>query len=266
MATPAGNRPPDRGRVGWDNAVSRNLSGSWPAFGARRGARGTGNRPGRVSYEVVEAIDSGEPAALAEELGDLLLQIVFQAQIASEGNLFSIDDVVTSIVEKLIRRHPHVFGDVVVDGAAGVVQNWEIIKKREKGGRRRFLFEGIPPGLPALLKASRVQGRAAGVGFDWPRIEPVLDKLREEVAELGEAVSGGSKEEMAAEIGDVLFAAVNAARHAGVEAEDCLNGAVARFGRRFRHIEESLEARGKTPAEATLEEMDALWDEAKAKE
>jgi tetrapyrrole methylase family protein/MazG family protein len=217
------------------------------------------------AYEVLDAIDHKEPEALADELGDLLLQIVFQAQLAAEAGEFTIEDVLDKINAKLVRRHPHVFGDVTVGGARDVLHNWEIIKQREKP-QRRSLLEGIPPALPALRRAARVQQRAASVGFDWSEVGPVLAKVHEETAELEAALASGNREEMACELGDLLFATVNLSRHLGVEAEDTLNAAVETFRSRFGHIEQALEAQGRSPRQATLAELDGLWNEAKRRE
>jgi tetrapyrrole methylase family protein/MazG family protein len=217
------------------------------------------------AYEVLEAIDAGEAGELTEELGDLLLQVVFQAQLGREEGLFNIDDVLEKITGKLKRRHPHVFGDVEVSGAAEVLQNWEAIKRDEKE-ERRSLFDGVPVTQPSLRRASRVQQRAATVGFDWPDLEPVMEKFMEEVGELQEALSSGDGDRIFHELGDVLFSAVNLGRHIGVEAEDALRETIRKFQTRFGRIEKSLEDAGRTLDEATLEEMDELWNLAKEEE
>ncbi len=217
------------------------------------------------AYEVAEAIDGGRPGALAEELGDLLLQIVFQAEIGRESGAFDIGDVIRAITAKLVRRHPHVFGEGAAATPAEVLHNWELIKKAEGKGRAS-LFDGVPAALPALRKAARVQQRASSVGFDWKDIGGPAAKLREEVGELDRAIASGEVGRVAEETGDVLFAAVNVSRHAGVEAEDALNAAVDKFRRRFARVEAAVAASGRTLAEATLEEMDAFWDRAKEDE
>ncbi len=214
------------------------------------------------AYEVLEAIDGGDPTALAEELGDLLLQIVFQARIAEEAGRFSADDVARAITAKLVRRHPHVFGEGQAATPDEVLHNWELIKKTEGKGRSS-LFDGIPRSLPALLRAARVQGRAASVGFDWRRAEEVLPKLKEEVAEIEHALAAGDTAGAADELGDLIFAVVNLARHLKVDAEEALNRTTSRFMARFAHIEKALGESGRTPADATLEELDTLWEDAK---
>lgn len=217
------------------------------------------------AYEVLEAIDHDDSEALSEELGDLLLQVVFQAELADEAGEFNMDDVLDKITSKLVRRHPHVFGEVEVAGPEEVLHNWEMIKKNEGEGRRH-LFEGIPSIMPALRRAARVQQRASTVGFDWDDIRPVIAKLREEMDELERAVLSGDSELVSLELGDILLASVNVARHAGVEAEDSLNEAIERFSRRFKYIEKALEKSGRHLGEASLKEMDALWEEAKKEE
>jgi tetrapyrrole methylase family protein/MazG family protein len=217
------------------------------------------------AYEVLEAIDGGDPSALAEELGDLLLQIVFQARIAEEAGGFAADDVVRAITAKLIRRHPHVFGEGEAATADEVLHNWELIKKTEGKGRKS-LFDGIPRSLPALLRAARVQSRAASVGFDWRQAAEVMPKLREEVAEIDQALAAGDPGGAADELGDLIFAVVNLARHLKVDAEDCLNRTNERFMARFAHVERRLAEDGRIASDATLEELDSLWEEAKRRE
>ena len=218
------------------------------------------------SHEVLDAIDSGDRSKLCEELGDLLLQVVFQAQIGREEKSFTFDDVANSIVEKLIRRHPHVFGDIQVTGADEVLKNWEQIKKTEKGDKPRSTLDGIPKSLPALHKAHLVAKRAARVGFDWENANGALDKLEEEIAEVREAAAEGAEEKVGEEIGDVLFAAVNLSRFFGKNPEDLLHQTIAKFTRRFQFIEDRVHALGKNMTDCTLAEMDAIWNEAKAKE
>jgi tetrapyrrole methylase family protein / MazG family protein len=217
------------------------------------------------SHEVLDAIDGGDRAKLCEELGDLLLQIVFQSQIASEENAFTFDDVAATISSKLIRRHPHVFGDTKVAGSADVLKNWEAIKRQEKQAEKpRSTLDGIPKSLPALHKAHLVQKRVARVGFDWEHVGGALDKLDEEVREVREAVAGGDRKAIGEEIGDVLFAAVNVSRFFDGNPEEILHQTVGKFTRRFQHIENRLHAMGKSPADCTLQELDRLWGEAKA--
>jgi MazG family protein len=208
------------------------------------------------TYEALDAVDSGDSRQLCGELGDVLLQIVFQSQIASESGDFTFQDVARGLVRKLIRRHPHVFGDAVAKTAADVVDTWEKVKKREGSG----LLSGVPRHLPGLLKAHRICQKAARVGFDWPDVLPVLDKVAEEAHEVARARGRKAREH---EVGDLLFAVANLARHLGVDPEDALQKANARFIARFRYIEKELARRGKTPAESTLAEMDALWEKAK---
>lgn len=216
------------------------------------------------TYEVLEAIDSGEPAKLEDELGDLLLQIVLHARIASENGEFDIADVCVRIREKLHRRHPHVFADVQVSGVDDVLHNWEQIKRGEKlNESRKSALDGVPKSLPALMRATELSKKAARTGFDWPEIAAVFDKLREEIAELDEAVAKGDKDAAAAEIGDVLFAVVNIARFEGIDAEGALRDMLERFTQRFAHIEHEAAETGRSIEDMTLQEMDAIWDRAK---
>ncbi|MEE8110464.1 MAG: nucleoside triphosphate pyrophosphohydrolase [bacterium] len=222
------------------------------------------------THEVIEAIEKGSDEKLMEELGDLLLQIVFHAQIAQEEGRFTIRDVIGRIHEKLVQRHPHVFGDVEAETSDKVLRNWEAIKlterrreNREDGGRPPSVLDGVPASLPALLKAQRVQTKAGRVGFDWERPEGALEKVREEVAEIEKALQSGTEEAVTKEMGDLLFSIVNVARHLKVDAEAALRGSVAAFMERFRYIEASLAKRGLTPEQADLATLDALWEEAK---
>lgn len=216
------------------------------------------------AYEVVEAIDDEDPAKLSEELGDLLLQVVLHAEVASEAGEFDISDVISGIAAKMVRRHPHVFGDVAVSGASEVLVNWEAIKKAEKrGAEKKGMFSGIPRHMPALQAAQEVQGRAARVGFDWTEIQPVLDKVAEEVEEISRA-DGAS--ELQDEFGDLFFALVNVARHLGVNAEMALRAANRKFVTRFTQAEEMAEADGKNFAALGLEEQDAYWNRVKERE
>ncbi len=216
------------------------------------------------SHEVLDAIDSGDRAKLCEELGDLLLQVVFQAQICAEEKAFTLDDVATSIVEKLIRRHPHVFGTIQVSGADEVLKNWEQIKKSEKGDSPRSTLDGIPKSLPGLQKADLVQKRAARVGFDWDDARGALAKLTEEVGEVQEAAREGDAARVGEEIGDLLFAAVNVCRFYDQHPETVLQGTIGRFSARFRFIEDRVHALGKQMSDLPLAELDKIWDEAKA--
>lgn len=217
-------------------------------------------------YEVMEAIDSGDDGHLAEELGDLLLQPVFHAAIAQERGAFTIDDVITAICDKLERRHPHVFGDQEIRTSEEQIVNWEKIKLGEKMDERKSAISGVPPHLPALLKAQKVTEKAARVGFDWPDMDGVFAKVLEELKEFEETMADGNQERMEAELGDLLFAIVNLGRFLKLDPEEALRKTIDRFGRRFRHVEESLHRAGKTLQESTLEEMDHYWDEAKKQE
>ncbi|HJM44256.1 MAG: nucleoside triphosphate pyrophosphohydrolase [Nitrospinota bacterium] len=226
------------------------------------------------THEVIGAIEAGSDADLAEELGDLLLQVVFHARIAEEEGRFTIRDVIGRIHEKLVRRHPHVFGDVRADTPEKVLRNWEAIKLRERAGENTedenppppSVLDGVPASLPALLKAQRVQAKAGRVGFDWKTPEGPLAKVREEIEEIEGAIRGGETEGVEREMGDLLFALVNVARHLKVDAEGALRVCVDRFMGRFRYIEGRLAERGLTAREADLAVLDALWDEAKGKE
>lgn len=218
------------------------------------------------TYEVLEAIDEQDPAKLKEELGDLLLQVVFHAQMAEEVGAFGITEVLASINEKLRRRHPHVFGDVTAETAQEVLFNWEQIKhgEREKAQGQASVLDGVPRELPALLRAHRLQEKAARVGFDWKEATEVLRKVEEELDEFRAALEGQASDRMEAELGDLLFALVNLSRFLAVNPEEALHKTIARFIGRFRYIEEELARRGRSLRQASLEEMDALWAEAKA--
>ncbi|MBP5199852.1 MAG: nucleoside triphosphate pyrophosphohydrolase [Schwartzia sp.] len=217
------------------------------------------------AYEVVEAIDEKDAGLLAEELGDLLLQIVFQARIAEETGAFSMQDVVDGITEKLVRRHPHIFGDVQAEDAAAVLANWEAIKRREKPERKSRL-DGVPKELSALMAAAKLQGKAADAGFDWDDVAPVFEKCREEWWELKEAVEQKDSAHVEEELGDLLFAVVNLSRFLKVNAELALLAANRKFKRRFRKVEEKVEAAGGDWKQFTLQELDAFWDDAKRAE
>jgi ATP diphosphatase len=225
------------------------------------------------AYEVADAIARDNLADLREELGDLLLQIVFHARMAEEQDAFDFGDVVQSITEKLVRRHPHVFGQMSEDLQSHTPQAveglWERIKAEEKAARgdtkKASALDGVPVAMPALTRALKLQAKASKVGFDWNDPRAVLSKIREEADEI-EAALDGNKTEAAAEVGDLLFAAVNLARHLRADPEAVLRQTNQKFERRFASIERALAAQGKGPKDATLAEMDALWDEAKAQE
>ncbi len=218
------------------------------------------------TYEVIDAIESGDRSMLREELGDLLLQIVFQSQICAEEGVFDFQDVAQAISEKLVRRHPHVFGDTKVADSDEVLKNWEQIKRMEKGDVPRSAVAGVPRHLPALHKAQQVQSRAARVGFDWKESKDVLAKIEEELAEIRMAMALESAERVRDEIGDLLFAVVNLTRFLGHEAEEVLNLTISRFSRRFQFIEDAVHEDNRKLTDCTLEELEALWQEAKTKE
>jgi nucleoside triphosphate diphosphatase len=223
------------------------------------------------AYEVADAIERNNLADLKDELGDLLLQVVFHARMAEEQDAFAFGDVVQAITEKLIRRHPHVFGDEQSPHTAHAVEGlWERIKAQEKAARgvtyNDGALSGVPIGLPALTRALKLQAKASKVGFDWNDPRAVLRKIREEADEIEAALDSGEDEAAAAEVGDLLFAAVNLARHLRSDPEAVLRQTNQKFQRRFAEIERALAVHGKTPQDATLAEMDALWNEAKAKE
>jgi MazG family protein len=213
------------------------------------------------AHEVVDAIDHGKPDELREELGDLLLQIVFQSELARSQGWFGPDDVVTAICEKLVRRHPHVFGDVKVSGTAEVLQHWEQLKAKEKAGRG--VLDGVPKALPALLRATRVGEKAARVGFDWPDLAGAREKVNEELAELDAAVHSEDRARVEAELGDVLFSLVSVARKLDVDPEAALRGTLDRFGQRVRWVEERVKERGQDLSSLDAAELDTLWHEAK---
>lgn len=217
-------------------------------------------------YEAIEAIDNEDLDSLCEELGDVLLQVVFHAQLEAEAGVFDIDDVTEAIVDKLIRRHPHVFGDLAVADSEEVLRNWEQIKKAEKGeGWRKSVLDGVPAGLPALMRAMEISKKAVKVGFEWERFEDVVAKMEEETRELEAAIAGGSREEIASELGDLLFTLVNIARWQKVDPEDALRQMLRRFTDRFQHVERRAREQGRRLEEMSLAEMDALWEEAKAR-
>jgi MazG family protein len=210
------------------------------------------------TYEVIESIEADDHQALKEELGDVLLHIVFQSCIAEEQQQFTLAESIQAVIEKLIRRHPHVFSDVRVQDTAEIRQRWESAKQREKG--RASLLDGVPRTLPALTRARRVQEKAASVGFDWPEMTAVWAKVNEELEELRVAHAAADAEAVAEEFGDVLFSLVNLGRFLHLSAEDTLRQAIAKFEHRFRGIEQELTRRGRRLEEASLAEMDAIWD------
>ncbi|MDR3349119.1 MAG: nucleoside triphosphate pyrophosphohydrolase [Acidaminococcales bacterium] len=216
------------------------------------------------TYEVLEAIDKEDYAGLCGELGDLLLQVVFHARLAEEKGFFKMQDVVDEVVAKMRRRHPHVFGAIQVDGAQEVIKNWEAIKKKEYKERKSVL-DGVPEGLPALMAACKLQDKAGRVGFDWPETAGVWDKVHEEIGELRKAQAAGRADMMEWELGDVLFALANLARHIGCNPEIALCAANGRFKNRFCHVEACVKQSGKSWGDFTLEQLDVFWRQAKNK-
>ncbi len=213
-------------------------------------------------YECVEAIEEEDYNALSEELGDLMLHIVFQCQIATEEQRFNIENVLHNINSKLVRRHPHVFGDIDLTDADSVKMNWERIKKAEKQERISVL-EGIPRALPGLIYAQRTQEKAASVGFDWQDHKPVIDKLHEEIAELNEALELDDPDKIREEVGDLLFTIVNLSRKLHIDSETVVKETTRKFTRRFQYIEEHYRTKGEDIHAASLEELDAVWEKAK---
>jgi MazG family protein len=215
------------------------------------------------AYEVADAVERGDLTDLRDELGDLLLQVVFHARMAEEQGVFDFEDVARAINDKMVRRHPHVFGDETYASLADQKQGWEELKaaERQQKGRAASLLDDVPAGLPALTRAVKLSKRAAGVGFVWPSAKEVLDKLHEEVAELEAEIAAGDLDKARQEMGDVLFVVANLARTLEVDPEDALRATNAKFTRRFRYIEARLAERGRTPEQSDLAEMDALWDE-----
>ena len=225
------------------------------------------------AYEVIEAIEAGDSSALKEELGDLLLQVVFHAQIAREDGSFDIDGVIQQIHDKLIRRHPHVFADKDVKSSREVLHNWEAIKAEEKQNGlpeaspdSRSVLDGTPDSLPPLAHACQLTSRAARVGFDWTNPEDIFEKLREETEELKRSMAQDDRRHITEEIGDLLFVVVNLARRLHVDPEVALRRTNRKFIRRFRYIEEQIKQQGRRLQDCTLEEMDLLWDQSKALE
>ncbi len=225
------------------------------------------------AYEVLDALDGASPSELKEELGDLLFQVVFHAQIASEKGEFRLADIIDRLHDKMVRRHPHVFGGADLKTSGDVLKNWEDIKAAEKGvvsstdpGSAKSLLDGIPSKLPALHTAYQMTAKASRVGFDWPRLEDVIAKLHEECSELVEAREQKDQKRIADEVGDLLFVVVNIARFLGIDPETALRRSNKKFDRRFREVEAGIKRQGREMKDATLAEMDVLWEEAKAKE
>ncbi|HOT45896.1 MAG TPA: nucleoside triphosphate pyrophosphohydrolase [Spirochaetota bacterium] len=214
------------------------------------------------AYEALDAIESGDPVHIREELGDILLQIYLHAEIARERNQFTIDDVARSIIDKIILRHPHVFGDATVRDADHVADRWEQIKKAEKP-HRKSLLDGVPKHLPALLKAYRIQQKVSRVGFDWERIEDVAAKLDEETGELKAAMASSDREKITDEAGDILFSIANLLRFMHINPEEALEMTIGKFTRRFQYIEQRAAEMEKNLEEMTIDEMESLWQESK---
>ncbi|MCL4818888.1 MAG: nucleoside triphosphate pyrophosphohydrolase [Vicinamibacteria bacterium] len=224
------------------------------------------------AYEVLEAIDAGDPEELRSELGDLLLQVVFHADMAQESGTFDVDGVVAAITDKMVRRHPHVFGEDDASTPAEVLRNWEALKAAERAAKGKdqgpaSMLDSVSKAHPALMEAFQMTTKVSRVGFDWPHAEAAMGKLEEELGELRAAArAGAGTKAIEEELGDLIFSAVNVARLLGVDPESALKAANRKFRRRFRHVETRLEERGRKPADSTLDEMDALWEESKRRE
>lgn len=221
------------------------------------------------AYEVADAIERGDMTDLRDELGDLLLQVVFHARMAEEARLFRFDDVARAIVDKLVRRHPHIFAATEARDAAEQTRAWEAIKAEERAAKAQGaagVLDDVPAGLPAMTRAVKLTRRAARVGFDWPSSAQVIDKLHEELAELQMEINSGDPHAMREELGDLLFVCANLARKLDIDPEDALRAANAKFTRRFRSIESALAADGRSPEDSSLDEMEALWTAAKQAE
>jgi len=220
------------------------------------------------TYEVLEAIDEGSRDHLVEELGDLLFQVVFHCQLGAEAGEFTMEDVIERLCAKMTRRHPHVFGDRVVSDAREALAQWEQIKHEEASGKDRApsSLDGVPAALPALLRAQRLQAKAARVGFDWTRWQDAWAKVQEELGEAGEALDTGDDARVADELGDLLFSMVNVARLRGMDAEDCLRRSSEKFTRRFEKVEAQMRAGGRSVTDASMEDLDRAWDAVKAQE
>ena len=216
------------------------------------------------AYETLEALDNNNPEEIKEELGDLLYQVLFHAKISENKNEFNITDVVESISHKMVHQHPHVFKEENLETPEEVVTQWEEIKSKEKGkANRESVLDGIPPHLPGLLRAQKLQKKAAKQGFDWDKIDDVFDKLDEEVAEFKEAVLSGKETDMTSELGDIIFVLVNIAKFKKIDAEEALRATNNKFIKRFQYIEAEVTKRGKTLKETSLEELEKYWQEAK---
>jgi tetrapyrrole methylase family protein / MazG family protein len=225
------------------------------------------------AFEVLDALDSGDPAELKDELGDLLFQVVFHAQISQERGEFCLADIIDRSHDKMVRRHPHIFGNADLKTSEDVLKNWEDIKAAEKGvpsssypESERSLLDGIPSKLPAMHRAYQMTAKASRVGFDWAKLEDIIQKLHEEATELMDAQKKQDAREVADEVGDLLFVAVNVARFLGIDPETALARSNRKFYRRFRHIESTIKQQGRELKNASLEEMDLLWNEAKKSE
>ena len=220
------------------------------------------------AYEVADALETKDPQALKEELGDLLFQIMFLAELEEEINQFSLADIMAGIKEKMIRRHPHIFGDVQVTSVQEVKKNWQEIKKKERSHKSNegSLFKSIPRSLPALKRAQKITSIASAYGFDWPKTEDIREKLKEELQEFDDAVKSGSNDKIEEELGDIFFTLVNLSRFLSVDAETSLSKTTGKFLRRFSYVTKKLSACGISIKEATLAQMDTLWNEAKSKD
>lgn len=219
------------------------------------------------AYEVMEAIDEGDPKQLMEELGDLLFQVVFHAQVAAERREFTIGQVLAATADKMVRRHPHVFGNSMASTAREVLEQWEELKRKERNAAAAVpvsALDGVPRELPGLLRAQRLQDKASRVGFDWPEISGAMAKVEEELGELKEAIGGAAPEEVERELGDALFSLVNLARFLNLSAEEALRKSITRFAARFQYMEEALQRDGRRLGEVSLEEMERLWQQAKS--
>ena len=218
------------------------------------------------TYEVIEAINKNDKELLCEELGDTLMQVVFHAQMEKEAGTFDFDDVSDGVCKKLIERHPHVFGEVAISGVDDVLTNWDAIKRKSKGQKSTTeSMQSVPRELPALMRATKLQKKAADVGFDWNNVSGALDKLEEEIAELRAAIANKDKENIAEELGDILFSAVNVSRFVKTDAEEALTAASDKFLSRFTKVETLAKERGIDMKSVGIDELDKLWDEAKAK-
>ena len=216
------------------------------------------------AWEVVDAIDEGSAAHLREELGDLLMQVIFHASIEKEHGGFTLDDVADEAVKKLVHRHPHVFADVKADTPEEVLTNWDAIKRADRGQQSTAsVMDGIPKGLPGLMRSQKIQNKAGKLGFDWPDVSGAMDKLREEVGELQEGIDAGDVENIKEEIGDALFSVVNVARFFKVDSEECMHAACAKFIRRFRYLEEGAARRGLRLEDMSLGQMEEIYQEAR---